>query len=71
MVEWLRLGPANTGDVDSVPGWETNIPHAGQHSQEGKDCLKSNKNATVMHVQKHFNIYIYMCIRISAKLVIS
>ena len=27
-VQWLKNLPSNAGDVGSIPGWRTKIPHA-------------------------------------------
>ena len=35
-VQWLRLCASNAGDMGSIPGWGTKIPHAAQGSQSEK-----------------------------------
>ena len=30
MVQWLRICPANTKDMGSIPGWGTKIPRAAE-----------------------------------------
>ena len=35
-VQWLRLLAPNAGDMGSIPGQETKIPHATQHGQKQK-----------------------------------
>ena len=35
-VQWLRLWASNSGEVGSIPGWETKIPHATWHSKKKK-----------------------------------
>ena len=34
VVQWLRLCACNAGDVGSIPGWGTKIPHASWCSQK-------------------------------------
>ena len=34
VVQWLRLHTSNAGDVDSIPGWGTKIPHATHHGKK-------------------------------------
>ena len=36
MAQWLRLHAANAGDMGSIPGQETKIPHTMQHSPKIK-----------------------------------
>ena len=36
VVQWLRLHASSTGGMGSIPGWETEIPHAGQFNQKIK-----------------------------------
>ena len=33
-VQWLRLYTSTAGDMGSVPGWGTRIPHASQYGQK-------------------------------------
>ena len=36
VVQWLKLHDFNAGDMGSIPGWETKIPHAVRHGQKKK-----------------------------------
>ena len=47
VVQWLRLHPSNAGNVGSIPGRETKIPHATWHVQ------KKEKDSQVIHVYSH------------------
>ena len=40
VVQWLRFHASSAGGMGSTPGWETEIPHAGQLSQK----LKTENN---------------------------
>ena len=47
--EWLRLHISNAGDMSSIPGWGTKIPHAmwcGQNKEKIKKKKKNNKKIT-------------------------
>ena len=38
MVQWLRLHAPNRGDMSSIPGYGSKIPHASQHGRKkGKE----------------------------------
>ena len=41
MVQWLRLWASNVGDLGSIPGQGTKIPHALLHSQKVKKWNKT------------------------------
>ena len=47
MVQWLRLPASNAGDVGSIPGQGTKIPHASgtknQNIKQKQYCNKFNK----------------------------
>ena len=34
VVQWLGLHASNAGDMGSIPGWETKIPHATWHAKK-------------------------------------
>ena len=34
VVQWLKLHNFDAGDMGSIPGWETKIPHAVRHGQK-------------------------------------
>ena len=40
MVQWLKLCVSNAGDMGSIPGWGTKIPHAAQGSQRERERKK-------------------------------
>ena len=47
MVQWLRLQASNAGDVGSIPGRRSKVPHAMWHDQEKKrwrQCPTLNKS---------------------------
>ena len=49
-VPWLRLCTCNAGDVGSIPGWGTKIPHAvrcGQKRKKKRKKKKKEKEATL------------------------
>ena len=34
VVQWLGLHASNAGDMGSIPGWETKMPHATWHAKK-------------------------------------
>ena len=42
MVQWLRLHASSAGDMSSMPGWGTKIPHATWPGQKKKIQLMNN-----------------------------
>lgn len=42
MVKWIRLCTSNAGDVSSIPGWGTKIPHVAWDSQQQQNENKDN-----------------------------
>ena len=40
--QWLRLWASNSGEVGSIPGWGTKIPHATWHSKKSYIYFFSN-----------------------------
>ena len=42
MVQWLRLHASSAGDMSSMPGWGTKIPHATWPGQKKKILLMNN-----------------------------
>ena len=43
MAQWLRLRASSTGDSGSIPGEETEIPHALQYSQTEKNLKRERE----------------------------
>ena len=56
MVQWLRLPTSNAGDVGSIPGQGTKIPHASgtknQNIKQKQYCNEFNKAFKVIHLKK-------------------
>ena len=47
---------SSAGDMDSIPGWETKIPHAlqpkNQNIKQKQYCSKLNKDFKLVHIKK-------------------
>ena len=41
-VQWLGPCASTAGDMSSIPGWGTKIPHAMRHGQKEEKCLFSS-----------------------------
>ena len=51
VVQWLGLCTSTAGDVGSIPGWGTKLPHSGQHGQEIKRKKERKKEYSPRQVQ--------------------
>ena len=62
-VQWLRLYTSTAGDMGSVPGWGTRIPHASQYGQKNFFLINKGK-------EKECNWFrIILCIQLSCLII--
>ena len=59
VVQCLRLHTSNTGDVGSIPGWRTKIPHAAHHGGKKQHTFLANFRLSSKSLHRDYLHFLY------------